>query len=195
MPDRREQIADAAIEIIARDGLRALTHRAVDRELNLPDGSTSYYFRTRRSLIEATTLSIAARSRREFETQAGTETLGSLESLAGSIGSYLDHLLLRRRSDLAARYALTVDLSGDTELHALLAASLFSRQRAADLFRALGVRDPDTAGADFVSIVEGVVFDRFIGARSLDGIEPGTPRSVRQLAGVIEAYLRGATGA
>src|SRR5664279_1287948 len=50
--DRREAMADAAIAIIGERGLRALTHRAVDQALVLPDGSTSYYLRTRHALLE-----------------------------------------------------------------------------------------------------------------------------------------------
>jgi DNA-binding transcriptional regulator YbjK len=45
---RRALIADAAISTLARDGMRGLTHRAVDRTAGLPEGSASYYFRTRR---------------------------------------------------------------------------------------------------------------------------------------------------
>ncbi|WP_433428650.1 hypothetical protein [Nonomuraea sp. CA-141351] len=31
--------------------MRGLTHRTVDRASDLPEGSTSYYFRTRRGLV------------------------------------------------------------------------------------------------------------------------------------------------
>ena len=41
---RRALIADAAISTLARDGMRGLTHRAVDRAAGLPEGSASYYF-------------------------------------------------------------------------------------------------------------------------------------------------------
>src|SRR5262244_257293 len=51
---RRADIADAAIRTLARDGMRGLTHRAVDRTAGLPEGSASYYFRTRRALLQAT---------------------------------------------------------------------------------------------------------------------------------------------
>lgn len=51
--DRRVLIADAALTLLAREGARGLTHRAVDRELGLPDGSTSYYFSTRAALLLA----------------------------------------------------------------------------------------------------------------------------------------------
>ncbi len=39
--------------VLARDGLRGLTHRAVDAEGGLPHGSTSNCFRSRAALLEA----------------------------------------------------------------------------------------------------------------------------------------------
>src|SRR5262249_26557192 len=51
---RRAELADAAIATLARDGMRGLTHRAVDRAAGLPEGSASYYFRTRQALLKAT---------------------------------------------------------------------------------------------------------------------------------------------
>lgn len=50
-PDRRSEIAEAGIRVIAKLGVRALTHRAIDAELALPTGSTSYYARTRHDLV------------------------------------------------------------------------------------------------------------------------------------------------
>lgn len=191
MTDRREQIADAAISVIARAGLRGLTHRAIDVELDLPNGSTSYYFRTKRALLEATVRRLTERSRRDFEAAAPSDAALSVEGMARFAAVILDRLLGERIDDVRARYALTIELANDPELHPLLARSLFSRAQAVDLLRALGATDPNTAGADFVSVVEGAVFDRFAGARSLDGLEAGTPASVDQLAGVLGAYLRG----
>ena len=66
-PDRRALIAASAVTIIAEQGPRALTHRAVDQSLELPAGSTSYYFRTREALLEATALHIVHRSRSIFD--------------------------------------------------------------------------------------------------------------------------------
>lgn len=51
--NRRERIADAALQILATQGARGLTHRAIDRDLELADGSTSYYYRTRATLLLA----------------------------------------------------------------------------------------------------------------------------------------------
>jgi AcrR family transcriptional regulator len=51
--DRRAVIADAALEVLEAEGGRGLTHRAVDRQAGLPEGSTSNYFQTREALLTA----------------------------------------------------------------------------------------------------------------------------------------------
>ncbi|TDD07244.1 TetR/AcrR family transcriptional regulator [Saccharopolyspora terrae] len=51
--NRRELLADAAIEVLARDGGRGLTHRAIDREARVPEGTTKNYYPTRNALFEA----------------------------------------------------------------------------------------------------------------------------------------------
>jgi DNA-binding transcriptional regulator YbjK len=50
---RRDRLADAAMHILARDGARGLTHRAVDAQAGEPSGTTSRYFRTRGALLTA----------------------------------------------------------------------------------------------------------------------------------------------
>jgi DNA-binding transcriptional regulator YbjK len=50
---RSTQIADAALTVLAEGGGRGLTHRAVDSEAGLPQGSTSNLFRTRDALMAA----------------------------------------------------------------------------------------------------------------------------------------------
>ena len=47
---RREVLVDAALDVIGATGMRGLTHRAVDRQAGLPEGSCSAYFRTRQTL-------------------------------------------------------------------------------------------------------------------------------------------------
>lgn len=53
-PERRAQMLDAAIGILADTGVGGLTHRQVDERAGLPAGTTSNYFRTRQALLEAT---------------------------------------------------------------------------------------------------------------------------------------------
>ena len=50
---RRREILAAAMTVLAQQGNRGLTHRAVDRAAGLPEGSSSAYFRTRDALLGA----------------------------------------------------------------------------------------------------------------------------------------------
>ncbi|MFG1796990.1 TetR/AcrR family transcriptional regulator [Nocardia sp. NPDC049149] len=189
--DRRTLIVDAAIDLIATQGLRAMTHRALDTALALPAGSASYYFRSKRALVEAIVDRITARSRTDFAA-AQLAPSGPLapEAIARGIAAWLDRLLAERRNQLIARHALILDLLSDADMHTRLANSLFSAARARDLFHALGVADPDGTAADFIAVLEGAVFDRFAGARA--HLAPGTEDSLRQLTVALATFFRGA---
>ena len=50
---RRREILAAATTVLAQQGNRGLTHRAVDREAGLPEGSSSAYYRSRGALLGA----------------------------------------------------------------------------------------------------------------------------------------------
>ncbi|MEV5970561.1 TetR family transcriptional regulator [Streptomyces sp. NPDC051921] len=50
-PERRAALVDAAIEVLAREGARGLTFRAVDTEAAVPPGTASNYFANRDDLL------------------------------------------------------------------------------------------------------------------------------------------------
>ncbi|MFE6924202.1 TetR/AcrR family transcriptional regulator [Nocardia sp. NPDC057663] len=211
--DRRSQIVAGAIDLIATRGIRALTHRAVDTRLDLPAGSTSYYFRTRHALIEAVADGITARSHADFAAaqgeapaprepggqsespawrasgrpRGGGEPAGSAADVARDVAGWLEHLLTHRRNDLIARHALIIETLADAGLHARLAGSLFSLDRATELFTALGAADPAAAAGDFLALLEGLVFDRFAGLRA------DQPATVEQLARPLSQFLANAS--
>lgn len=58
---RRTALADAGIAVLAAQGARGLTHRAVDAAADVPLGTASNYFRTRRALIDALVTRIGER--------------------------------------------------------------------------------------------------------------------------------------
>jgi DNA-binding transcriptional regulator YbjK len=58
---REGQLLAAAAHVVARGGLRALTHRAVDAEAGLPEGSCSAYMRTRLALLTQLTEYVTSR--------------------------------------------------------------------------------------------------------------------------------------
>ena len=49
--ERRRELCDAAIHVLAEHGSRGLTHGQVDRYAGVPEGTTSYYYRTRTALL------------------------------------------------------------------------------------------------------------------------------------------------
>lgn len=192
--DRRRIIASAAIAVVAESGARGLTHRAVDRRAGLPSGSTSYYLRTRRALVEAVGTELAARSRESVdaiglrEPQSGEEV--DLRVAAGLVAAYLRQVLTVRRGEVMARHALSLEVRDDPELHRLLATGLFSVTLAETLLRSLGASDPTERAADLVSFAEGLVLDHLIGPRSLS---PAAAEALeRQLARSVAAFLEGA---
>lgn len=56
---RRKDLLDAAVRVVSDGGLRALTHRAVDAEAGVPEGSTSTSYRTRIALLTALTAHVS----------------------------------------------------------------------------------------------------------------------------------------
>lgn len=53
MTSRRDLLCDCAISVLAAEGGRGLTHRAVDRAAGVPEGTTKNYFPTRDALLGA----------------------------------------------------------------------------------------------------------------------------------------------
>lgn len=51
--ERRSALADAGIRVLAEEGARGLTHRAVDAAASTPRGTASNYFPTRDTLVSA----------------------------------------------------------------------------------------------------------------------------------------------
>ncbi len=192
--DRRTRIAEAVIRIAADEGIRAVTHRAVDRDLGLPPGSTSFYARTRRDLLAAAATELATRARGVFADSGMREPTSGppdLADVAAGIAGFLEHMLTEHRQDIVARYALTLELRHDPELHALLAAATFSQPLAEQLMNTLGAANASESAANLISLAEGLLFDRTIGQRAVSRQHEveGTIRPSLQEA--IHHYLRG----
>lgn len=64
---RQVQLLGAAARVVARTGLRGLTHRAVDAEAGLPEGSCSAYMRTRVALLTRLTEYVTSRFGHDIE--------------------------------------------------------------------------------------------------------------------------------
>ena len=57
--ERHAAILQATVRILVRDGLAAVTHRAVAREADVPLAATTYYFSSKEELLgEALTIMV-----------------------------------------------------------------------------------------------------------------------------------------
>ena len=115
--NRRADILDAAIDLVARAGLRGLTHRAVDAGAGLSEGSTSAYFRTRAALLTAVVTRLGER--------IGADVDGLAEEAArhpGDATHAIEHTLklldcwLSDPAPLAARLELSLESTRRPEL-------------------------------------------------------------------------------
>ena len=172
---RRALIADAAISTIARDGMRGLTHRAVDRAAGLPEGSASYYFRTRQALLQATVERLAELTSTDMLSSAAvldsTATPAKpgrdLDVLAAVTAALIESWLTTGRERQLARYELSLEATRRPELRqTLVTTGAAIRAVVADLFAAAGVCEPHQRAADFAAFIDGLLFDQIAGAGS-----------------------------
>src|SRR5215831_9085801 len=174
---RRALIADAAISTLARDGMRGLTHRAVDRTAGLPEGSASYYFRTRQALLQATverltdlTTSDMLASAAPVDSAATTDSAvpppagNELSSFGALAAALVESWLTSGRERQLARYELSLEATRRPELRqTLVTTGAAIRAVVADLFAAAGVHEPHQRAADFAAFIDGLLFDQLAG--------------------------------
>jgi AcrR family transcriptional regulator len=124
----------------------------VDDTAGLPRGSTSYYLRTRASLLEAAVTRLA---------DADTTALRSHpdEPVAEMLARVLDQLRSADRHRTLARYELALEASRRPELRAALdSGSQRIRQAIADRLADDGTADPDVVAGDVMALFDGLAF-------------------------------------
>ncbi|MFC4058483.1 TetR/AcrR family transcriptional regulator [Planomonospora corallina] len=125
-PARRAALLDAAIEVLAREGVRGLTFRAVDVEAEVPNGTASNYFSNRDDLL----------------TQVGHRFYERMEPDPGILAAMLEgsrdrehvtrlmHELVERLSDFRSGYLALMELRLEATRRPELRRLLTERIRA-----------------------------------------------------------------
>ena len=182
--ERRDAMADAAIQLVASRGLRGLTHRAVDAESGLPPGSTSYYLRTRHALLAACLDRLLALDERAvFPASPDSPALDLL--VAG---------VVRIARDLpgssVARYELALEATRRPELRAIMDQhSLGLRSRLAGVLAAAGVPDAERAAWPVAAMMDGLLRDRVAGLGATLSEEAFEESVRRSLAALLRGYV------
>jgi DNA-binding transcriptional regulator YbjK len=130
-PSRRRALTDAAIELVAHQGLHGLTHRALDGQAGVPAGTASNYFSTRDALLVATMQRVWALHHEDMERQSdavgATRRPGRRGTLADAvelIAGSLVHAATTQRD----RYVTIFEMQSEMRRRPELAAALVELQ-------------------------------------------------------------------
>lgn len=157
---RRQQILDAAMRIVVRDGVRGVRHRAVAAEAGVPLSATTYYFKDIDDLLNDTFAQYVERSA-AFMAKLWLNTEGQLRELvaygdgsphsraqladeiARMAASYVQHQLLTRREHLMAEQAFLQAALLNPRLALLVRAyQQILWQGTCQIFQVLGSKQP-----------------------------------------------------
>ncbi|MEV5596973.1 TetR family transcriptional regulator [Streptomyces sp. NPDC052496] len=124
--ERRAALVDAAIEVLAREGARGLTFRAVDTEAAVPAGTASNYFANRDDLLTQ------AGARVYERLQPDEATIARQRSSAPDLETYtmLMRELVGRVSSFRTGYLALLELRLEATRRPELRAVLTERVRA-----------------------------------------------------------------
>ncbi len=119
--DRRDQLRDAAIEVLAEAGGRGLTHRAVDAAAGVPLGTTKNYFPTRDALLGAVA-ERCAEQYRAIAAQLGAAGAGPVdrEGLVAMLRGLLENVAGPGRPRMLAYFELRAEAARQPWLAAIL---------------------------------------------------------------------------
>nr|WP_298140173.1 TetR family transcriptional regulator [uncultured Pseudomonas sp.] len=181
---RRQAILDAAMRIIVRDGVRAVRHRAVAAEAQVPLSATTYYFKDIDDLITDTFAQFVER-RAAHMANVWSNTQGVLQDqvnrldgsaearrrLADEIArmalDYVGNQLINRRDHLLAEQAFHQEALLNPRLHGLVRAhQRILLQGVTQFFEVLGSRQPEQDAKLLTSIIVQMEYQGL-----LDGVE------------------------
>jgi len=132
--ERRRQLCDAAISLLADEGPRGLSHLKVDRLAGVPDGTTSFYFRTRAALLHGVADQLV-----RYDAEAFTKTFKDAPNSSGDViaGMLAGQVLAIRAEPRLSRTRARLELTMSGRRDAGIASEF---QQMAESYRALAER-------------------------------------------------------
>jgi len=114
---RRRDLCDAAIHLLAAEGARGVTHLRVDRQAGFPDGTTSFYYQTRAALLRGAIDRVIELDIADFTAAMDATGDGEVDSLLSTLAEQAMRTGVEpERSRARARFELMMIASRDPEL-------------------------------------------------------------------------------
>lgn len=155
---RRTAILDAAIEVVARDGTGAATHRAVAKLAKVPLAATTYYFASRDDLLLEAFKHLTARRMAAYDAALAVlpETF-SAELAAASWAHALAEILRSEPAAVVAEFEMHLEGSRRAQLRAIHHQW---ETKAMEYFtagmKAVGSKKPDVDAALVLAVLTGL---------------------------------------
>lgn len=164
-PDTRRRLLEAAIDVLAEDGIGAFTHRVIEQRAAVYHGATTHFFGTRDQLIDAVFEYLFALDHGTVENHpdvppdptALTDPDAVRRMLHGGVRA-----LFAARREAIARYQLVVYAAQQPRLQESLGRWRSSVvAQATPAFAALGATHPDRSARLFVAGADGLLLHAF----------------------------------
>lgn len=173
-PERRAALVDAGVEVLAREGARGLTFRAVDAEAGVPVGTASNYFTGRDDLFRQIDARLHVRLAPDPEVMAD---LLSRPKDRSAVTAFMHDLMARATHDRTGYLAL-LEMRLEAGRRPELRAS-FTKSVRGDLEEAMEFhRDAGLPGGDEIVTVLylamlGLLLEHLTLPDVLEGVLPG----------------------
>ncbi len=155
--ERRQALIDAALRIIGREGLAAVTHRAVAREAGTSIGPTTYHFESKADMIRAALRSLASRSLERVDAMAEALERGgppsndaAIRAIVSIVFSELAEGETEAEIELILAIAREPDFAPEYQTYQRAMESRLER-----LMRAIGASSPSRAASIVLAYTRG----------------------------------------
>jgi DNA-binding transcriptional regulator YbjK len=157
---RRAALLQAAIEVIAEDGVGNATHRSIAARAGMPLSTTSYFFPTLDDLIAAALQVVADRISARVE-----DTLRKVDEAAlspnDSIDLFLEPLIGTPEQEVVAQFEIYLECTRRPQLQATAHQIMASIERVAEAaLRSLGIRHAAQRAPMVVAMLDGFALHR-----------------------------------
>lgn len=159
--DRWIALTDAGLTVLADEGSRGLTHRALDRVAGLPTGTASNYFPTREALITALVQRIEQRLAPDPDVVARLSAQPASKASFGAFVRYIVERLSTQRDVTLALFELRLEAARRPDVGAALTAwQRASFDADVEFNSAAGLPGDRREIALFHYALDGLMFDR-----------------------------------
>ncbi|MDQ1036212.1 DNA-binding transcriptional regulator YbjK [Streptomyces sp. V3I8] len=173
-PQRRAALVDAGVEVLAREGARGLTFRAVDGEAGVPVGTASNYFTGRDDLLRQIDARLHERLAPDPEVMAELLKAPRDRSL---ITAFMHDLMARARRDRTGYLGLLemrLEATRRPELRASYTKTVRGDlEQGMEFHRAAGLPGGDETVTILYLAMLGLILEHLTLPGVLDGVLPG----------------------